>query len=87
MTRRRTKPQRPTPGQTAVLRAIAGRGGLVVTMTGGRPVCTYADGVAPSRAFDLGRFVRAHWIVPAEGCAPLFGEAWALRYVVPRRRP
>jgi hypothetical protein len=84
--RRRGKPRPPTPLQTAALRKIAG-GWLDVTMRNGKPSCAYADGTAPSRGFDLARFVRAGWVTPAEGCPPLFGEAWAQRYIIARRRP
>jgi hypothetical protein len=80
----KSRPRLPTPQQVAVLRKIAG-GWLDVTMQGGKPCCTYADGTAPSRAFDLARFVRAGWVIPAEDCRPLFGEIWAQRYVA--RRP
>jgi hypothetical protein len=78
------KPRLPTPAQTAALRKIAG-GHLDVTMRDGKPCCSYADGTTPSHGFDLARFVRAGWLKPAEGCAPLFNITFAQRYVIARR--
>jgi hypothetical protein len=82
--RRTTKPRKPTPVQTGVLRKIAS-GWLDVTMRDGKPCCAYADCTTPSRGFNLARFVRAGWVIAAEGCRPLFGDAYAQRYVA--RRP
>lgn len=79
------KPRRPTEAQVAVLRKITAAGGIVVTMTNGKPECTYVDGAVPDRCFSLSVFVRLGWLRPADGCQPLFREAWAQRYVA--RRP
>jgi hypothetical protein len=79
-----SKPRRPTPQQTAALRKIAS-GWLDVTMRDGKPCCSYADGTTPSHGFNLARFISAGWLTPAAGCRPLFGDAFAQRYVA--RRP
>jgi hypothetical protein len=73
--------------QVAVLRQIARHGGVIVTLgESSKPCCTLADnGAALGRSFDLNKFVTSRWLIVAPGCAPLFNQGWAQKYVA--RRP